>query len=229
MINSSKIMNNLQQNMKTCAVDLKRRTISLFGHIKGIFWGHKYKLIALTIIGAYCYLIFQFIAANKFLKRCDLWCSWKQHMNMESIITIPQKELSYELATNIQAHYVNATNPTDSMSPMARFIIDVEVELKKLKIYEWIYYWVEKFRLQNIFPFDEKNLALIKNKIRRLAYFKSTFSSWLADHKMSEMKQTVKKCLKLLKKKKSARLNIEKSTSKTGIFALTILKRLRVS
>jgi len=207
-INTSLQLNNhnhifltAKQNIETAAKDIVNRSFGLVNQTKQLVFDHKFKLITMGFISFYAYLLFKTMSINKYLKQDTLWSSWKSGFAMNQLLAIPQKQFAQELATRIQAHYMDKSDPTNTMAPFMQFMRDVEYEKAQLQQHIALYKWIRTLKIWRLFPFCIETPEKLNERIQRIVYFKNCFSSWFAEYKLSELTKAVHKTLRRLKKK----------------------------
>jgi hypothetical protein len=167
--------------------DLKTQSEGVYG------WccDNKKKTVLLATIAVYSAVIVQLIRYNHIMHRPGAWSSWNSHMSLESLFAIPQKELSDELLREIQRRYMNAHNPTDFLTPLMRFVDDVDYELATLGSLQNMQEWIAFLHINWLFPERILRQTERENRAIRLAYIKTLFMNWIADYKI--LANTIKK------------------------------------
>lgn len=148
---------------------------------------HKYSLAALTIASSYTYLMYKIHVIKAHISNAQNWSSWKQDILLENLLSIPQEQLTQELITAIQNHYINPQNPTDFLTPIINFTKDVNQELELLTQYHSFISWNMQFSLQRIVPFSDSLLAQLTERKQRITYLKTLFNGWLAHYKLEQI------------------------------------------
>lgn len=118
------------------------------------------------------------------LKNNHCWSLWLKSRSIEDLYLLPKDDFSKDLVLNIQNVYTSITNPTDFITPLIKFITDVDTEIKNLKNYSNIVDTYNKLYLNKIIFYDKKLIDSLDDRYKKLVYMKSCFLSWLADYKV---------------------------------------------
>lgn len=135
----------------------------------------------------YSYLFYRLVKTNYVMNDRSRWFHWKEFMSLERLQEIPQQELAKELLHEIQNHYMNPINPTDSITPLSQFMNTVDYEKKLLQQYLKLTDWLKWLWLRRVFPFNDKKIKQANQLLARLNFMKHIFISWAASHKMNMM------------------------------------------
>lgn len=146
------------------------------------FWhDNKLYLGAGALVTLYSYYCYQVISGNFYLKRTDLWSSWKQELSFDQLCLIPQQILARELVLSIQQHGLDVQKPTDFMIPLVSFLQVIEEERIKLLYYQTLYNRITMLKCGSLFPFNKKRYNDIEKRLQRLSFVKNIFISWMAE------------------------------------------------
>lgn len=159
---------------------------SLANSLAALLWAHKFKLIFLTLVGTYGAIAGTIVRMNYVINKPDLWACWKQHLSYEELCAIPNKQLENDLLFTIQ-HYINAKNPTDSITPFVRFVAALEYEVALLNRYIWIGQWLNRLHIMRLFPIDDMRIKQAEQKLHRLHFVKHIFLSWAATYNIGHI------------------------------------------
>ena len=116
------------------------------------------------------------------------WCNWKAEVLFEIFKNSDKKELAEELLEAIQTRYLNTSNPTDHVGPLNNFLEDYRRELHIFRSYFFIATWIKRLHLTKIFPINNQDIELLKEKIERLCYIKAIFFEWTNEYKTRHVK-----------------------------------------
>lgn len=120
------------------------------------------------------------------LNHPNLWSNWNENKTLEELYQIPQTRFSKTLLSDIQQQYTVLNNPTDFVTPLTKFMHDIDFELKMLNQYLYITSLLETCYVKKLFWFDKKLLKKAPDRVKRLNYIKHTFLGWLADYKLNQ-------------------------------------------
>lgn len=210
LTNYNHFVTTLKQSIKISGQDIQRRSVNFLHQTKELVLDHKYKLVAIGFISFYSYILFKVISVNKYLKQDSLWSSWKQEQSMDQLLTAPQKQFAHELVSRIQGRYIDQHDPANAMSPFISFSEDIAYEIAQLQSHIKLYTWIKNLKVWRLFPSCAETQQQIQERIQRLIYFKNSFSSWLAQYKLEELKKVVKKKMKRCKKSVEIKENYRK-------------------
>ena len=149
---------------------------------------NKLYLGAGALLSLYSYYCYQVICGNFYLKRTDLWSSWKHELSFDQLCLIPQQTLARELILNIQHHGLDMQKPTDFMVPLVLFLQVIEEERSKLIYYQTLYNRITMVKCSVLFPFNKKQYNNIEERLRRLSFLKNIFISWMAEFNVEHNK-----------------------------------------
>jgi len=146
------------------------------------FWDdNKFYIGAGGVIGLYSYYCYQVICGNLYLKKTDLWSSWKHELSFDQLCLIPQQTLARELILSIQHQGIDMQKPTDFMVPLVLFLHVIEEERRELLYYQTLYRRISMLKCRFLFPFNRKRYNHIEERLRRLSFVKNIFISWMAE------------------------------------------------
>ncbi|MCK5632867.1 hypothetical protein KAH94_03905 [bacterium] len=184
--NSNGVIAKLKQSIVRSIDEAKQQTLSLLGTM----WNHKFKIAVSGVISIYLYVLYKVTNMNNYLKKENLWSSWKKGCSIAELLAIPQNDLSNELICKIQSVYIQAEQPTNPMDSFSLFIQGVDLEMKQLKSFKTLCSRISNLGLQDLFPSYSEKKEQIEERIERLVYFKNAFSSWLAEYKLKRLEAT---------------------------------------
>ena len=116
------------------------------------------------------------------LTKTDTWSSWKSSITIEAMHP-QEKQFAQELFTALQNQYLNAPVNACFLSPLVHFINDLDAELGQLTTFISLHKTIDKFNLTFMFPKQESELHLAREKIKRLEYFKTIIINWVGEYK----------------------------------------------
>ncbi len=148
---------------------------------------HKYKIIGGCLAVVYAGIFYRLLKDYHYLCNGDIWANWKQHLAFDQLCTISQKQLAQDLVRDIQGKYMNTQNPTDHISPLAKFMQAADLEQKIIKRYIRNASWIDKCHLTSLFPTNHTKIAFTKERQERLAFVKHIFLSWTAENNMAQI------------------------------------------
>lgn len=115
------------------------------------------------------------------------WSSWKRHMSVEEMQLCTQKQLEADLVTEIQRRYLNPQNPTDGITPLMKFMKDIDKEMVRITRYLRLAITIKRCRIACIFPVDDQKIERVQEKKQRLSFIKHIFVSWAAQYNFEKI------------------------------------------
>lgn len=154
---------------------------------------NKKSLIGISCLGAYG--IVQFILFS-IKQKINLNACW-------SLYAIEEDEEQYtsKLLNDIQHAYCNVSNPADFITPLICFMEDIEEEKQYLEKYAKIIHFLEIFHLNRLFLYDENIYKNAPARMQKIEILKTTFMSWLAEFKVSQVQNNSQQLLLGIHKK----------------------------
>lgn len=153
------------------------------------FWhDNKFSLGASALFALYSYYCYQVICGNLYLKRTDLWSSWKNGLSFDQLCAIPQQSLARELVLSIQHQGLDVQKPTDFTVPLVTFLQVIEEERKALLYYQTLHSRITMVKCGILFPFNKKRYKCIEERLQRLSFVKNIFISWMAEFNLDHAK-----------------------------------------
>jgi hypothetical protein len=132
---------------------------------------------------SYAALVAKLVHTSYFvLPRTDTWSVWQANVSIEAMGT-HEKQFAQELFTALQNKYIHAPVNACFLSPLVHFINDVDAELSQLITFISLHKTIDKFNLTFMFPKQENELQLAREKIKRLEYFKTIIINWVGEYK----------------------------------------------
>lgn len=153
------------------------------------FWDtNKLYLGVSAVLALYSYYWYQVMCGNFYLKRTDLWSSWKNGLSFDQLCAIPQQSLARELILNIQQQGLDIQKPTDFTVPLVTFLYVIEEERKALLYYQTLHSRITMMKCGILFPFNKKQYNRIEERLQRLSFVKNIFISWMAEFNLEHAK-----------------------------------------
>lgn len=135
---------------------------------------------------AYAFICAALIRGNFYCNNDERWARWKQQLTTEELYAIPQPQLAKDLVVEIQRRYLNAANPTDYLTPLVRFMADVDSEATYLTRYLQIARAIRRCKLMIIFPINDGKIEQVQILQQRLQFVKHIFVSWATTHNVGQ-------------------------------------------
>lgn len=121
-----------------------------------------------------------------FMHKSNTWASWKKQLTLQELLEMPQNQLEKELVHAIQQRHVNAQNPTDHITPLVRFVQQVDREINMVNRYLLLAISIRRCWLMYLFPTNNRRIEQMQELKQRLAFIKHTFISWAATDNLAQ-------------------------------------------
>lgn len=185
-------LNNKNDNTNTNNVNIFTQFFNTITHnapdntisLKNFFIQNKKKIVFYSAATIYVGIYAHLLCENYYLKRSDLWASWRQEKQFEQLCIKTNNDLMHELLQDIQRIYIDAKQPDNFILPMTQFLGATDKEMLRIKRYLSITTWIKRFRLSFFFPISPQSLLLAQSRITRLSFVRHVFASWAAEYKM---------------------------------------------
>jgi len=175
-----------QQDQSALSQGMQEQLGRAHGKLLTLLRDYKYWIIggcAASLYGYVCYTVYQ---GNRYLQSSDLWSSWKSSLELETLLSLPQKELAEELVREVQRRYTNPANPTDFVSPLSAFLTALEKECTTIQFYTEFNTRLHTLYLSKAIPLNCCVYTNAQKRIQRLLYLKNVFITWAADFKIAQ-------------------------------------------
>jgi len=152
-------------------------------------WTQNNKLLIGISITSAIYLgsLCKIIRLRCLIKNPECWSHWKSNLTLESLLSIPQKELTEELMTDINRRNYNQKDPINFLDPLIMFINQTENQLKNLKEFISNATIIKRIHLANLYFIDDSEILIAQERVQRLTYFKNLFSNWMSDYRKQHL------------------------------------------
>ena len=170
--NETKVISHQNQKLpekKIEAAPIAIRTKSL---IPESISSYKWHIAAALAVGSYGLLSYYAMKGNYYLKRIDLWSSWRKELSLDEILAIPQKQFAQDLFREVQRRY-NSNFATS----LILFIKAIDQEEKQIKWYKSLYDWISFLHVKKLMPIDAAIYENCAQQLQRIAYYKGCFES----------------------------------------------------
>jgi len=128
---------------------------------------YKWHIAAVLAVGSYGLLSYYAMKGNYYLKRMDLWSSWRKELSLDEILAIPQKQFAQDLFRQVQHRY-----NTNFATSLMLFIKAIDQEEKQIKWYKSLYDWISFLHVKKLMPIDAAIYENCTQQLQRLAYYK---------------------------------------------------------
>ncbi len=182
--------NNLNnQNVNYTQVNnIKNQAKEKFNSILNWVTNNKKRTATAIIFTLYAAINYKLTSLTFRLLKQNNWSKWQSGKTLEEFYRIPQSILAEDILKAIQNHYMQFNNITDHVTPISKFILDVNKEIDAINTYVYIINIIRKFKMGKFFAYSNKIYLQAPDRLNRLAFFKNIFLSWLADHKISQFR-----------------------------------------
>lgn len=150
---------------------------------------NRYYLMTAAGLGTYMYMLYKLRVIQSYIDQPS-WGNWKKDMAFDTLLAIPQDQLTHDLMLSIQERYVSIEKPTDSLAPLIAFSQEIAKEKEVITAYHSYVSWCTHYSLNKILPFSATLLAQLTERKQRIAYISTLFQSWLAHYKLEQIKHS---------------------------------------
>ena len=164
------IMMNAQQNQKLSESKIDAAPILIPAAKSIIFDGisaYKWHITAAIAVGSYGLLCYFIMKGDDYLKRTDLWSSYRKELSLDEILAIPQKQFAQDLLREVQRRY-NANFATSLML----FIKAIDQEESNIRWYRSFYDWISYLHINKLVLIDTEVYKNCAQQLQQLAYYK---------------------------------------------------------
>lgn len=159
---------------------------SLSGAATHFVWEYKWRLLGITAMSGYVYLLYTMVTLRLYFSQQERWFNWYEYLTLEALCAQPQKDLGIELVKEVQRRYTSINAPTDFVSPLIKFLQAIDEEEKALALYLKLGPWIERLRLCTLTGYSSELAQKCDMWRRRIGYLRATFMRWMADYKLEQ-------------------------------------------
>lgn len=149
-------------------------------------WRYKWPLVAGSVAGGYATLNAYLLSIKRNLRDPVRWFNWKKDCSLTDLYVLDQEKLSRELITEIQRRYLVPTQPTDFITPMIRFMLEISHECTILERYITLGHYLGKIKLARYTLYDWDLSRQCEEWLRRSSFIKAVFTHWMANFKIEQ-------------------------------------------
>jgi hypothetical protein len=141
-------------------------------------WQHKGALICFTIAALYTTLISTLVYKSYTIPQRCTWARWGT-WTYDELLQTPQAYIAEQLYTAIEQYYQTEPVSYGFLTPVIRFLRDVDNELSYIDGFEKIHHWLEKYYLSFLFPQQKATRLKLAEMKMRLLLFKDSLLAWM--------------------------------------------------
>ncbi len=173
----------VQFNLKAASETFTKNLKTLNG------WTQSNKLLIGISITSAIYLgsLYKIIKLRYLIKDPECWSHWKSNLTLETLLAIPQKELTEELITDINRRNYNQKDPINFLDPLIMFINQTDNQLKNLKKFISNMTIIKRIHLANLYFINDSEILIAQERVQRLTYFKNLFANWMSDYRKQHL------------------------------------------
>jgi len=178
-------LGNALKNLGTqCSQVLKKPT--MYG-MQSLNWitENKFKSCCVVAITTFASIQLHAWYLSKMLNRNSWWSLWRSEKLHEDIFNMSPNMLAQELLVEIQRRYTTLETITDSVTPLMKFMKDVECEEKKLKDYLRFCMLMDKLYLTAYSLVNHELKKQYIDRLRRLTHVRNIFLNWVSEYKLN--------------------------------------------
>lgn len=173
--NETKVISHQDQNQKLTEKKIEAAPIAIpvaRPLIPESISSYKWHIAVALAVGSYGLLCYYAIKGNSYLKKADLWSSWRKELTIDDLLAISQQKFAQDLMQEIQQRYEK-----DVTTSLILFIRAIEQEEKDLAWYQSFYAWISYIHIQRLLFIDTKLYGQIAHRLQRLAYYRGCIDS----------------------------------------------------
>lgn len=182
---------NLQSLVTQLAAPLEQQFSNLKNNLlpslRQIILTNKRTLAVTGTGAAYAAITYQLLHTYTLLTQKTAWAQWRAETSLNTLMTIDQLTLGRDLIRDIQAFYADPVYPMDFITPLTRFIVDLEKEIQAARRYCLLTKIISTSCLMWAFPTSLTKAAHVQEYGYRLAYLKSVFRNWSVHYKAAQI------------------------------------------
>jgi len=168
-VNNARI--NTHQNLQPATSDFYDNSWTM-QDIKSFVIDYKWRISGAIVLSSYGLLSYLAIKGNYYLKRKDLWSSWRKDLNIDDMLSISQQKFAQELLQEINHRY-----DSDFTTSLMLFIKSIEQEEKDLEWYQSFNAWINYLHIQRLLFIDKSLYGQIAQRLQKLAYYRGCLES----------------------------------------------------
>jgi hypothetical protein len=128
---------------------------------------YKWHIATALAVGSYGLLCYYLIKGNSYLKRSDLWSSWRKELSLDELLALPHQQFTQDVCKEMQNRYSK-----DFTSSVILFMKAIEQEERDIRWYRSLYEWATFFYMRKLTPCDTAAYESCTQRLQRLAYYK---------------------------------------------------------
>lgn len=168
---------SLCQQLQTTLLNKQSMVCSAFS---SLWKRHAAKIVAASVITFYAACYASIWCDNRYLADQNNWSYWHEYARDSMGNIINTSETADRLLRAIQIKYLNNTQPTDHLSPLIRFIKDVDQEEQRILRYIWYTHVLNATPLSRILPCSKAQTDQAEELLAQLRIVKAIFNEWIA-------------------------------------------------
>lgn len=174
-----------QQQFNTFITDTKQSTSNFFSDIISWIQQHKLRTVGASIVSSYTLMNMMLCYYAFCLSRRAIWASWKKELCNAQLFAIAHNDLQQQLLASIHQQCADTQNPIEPSRALAKFIEEMNQEIKLLIRYQKLLYIAQKMPFSRCIVkwHTHENITKLHE---RLVFIKQLFFSWLATYNCNQ-------------------------------------------
>ncbi|MGB8467567.1 MAG: hypothetical protein WCE21_01050 [Candidatus Babeliales bacterium] len=172
MLSTSK--QTIKEKAQLSASALTRLKIGMFNN--------KWKTICATMGTVYLSCLSVLLWHNFTMTRTCYWGMWKKEVPLEVLLISDHDAMAQELITAIHMRYHKNDEPTNFLTPLRRFMDDIEREMAFLNRYIHLWEWTQTMRISRLFPNQTNGVTRARETLKRVQVLAEIFKRWCASY-----------------------------------------------
>jgi hypothetical protein len=182
-------MQQKTHNLLHTMYDSMRQVLGASSSISAWLRAHPYISVGSGIFGIYAFLALYIMHEKQYMHDKNLWMHWQQDKGLAELCEFASGDIQRELLCAIHKRYINQTNPTDYITPLSNFLVDIAAEEKRLKRFCMMMNVLSSMYLGRFLPYCQDTMHNAQRFLDRLAFIKQQFLSWASEHNWQYMER----------------------------------------
>lgn len=145
-------------------------------------WQYKCTYMVYSIIAGYVGIMGYVQYINHFMQDKQKWHNWSNGLSMDSLYTIEHSVLSEQLMQAIQNRYFNIEQPTNTISGIVQFFIDLQKERNSIKQYIAFINILKKWYVSKLPGILLPDCMILRQAKRHLDFLEQLIKAWCILH-----------------------------------------------
>lgn len=199
VINEQKVVQYVSQEMTQLYTSIVRMCDATRDYAKIVadetmgyaakLYAHPWLSVGTCVLVAYGLLTIYIWRSVWYMRDKRLWTHWHQEKSLIDLCEVAGDDLKRDLLNAIYSRYMNGADPTDNMTPLTSFLVDIALEETRINTLLTVLHVVKTMCLRKcVYGFDGI-LSETERALERLAFIKHQFLSWTVAHNLRRIEK----------------------------------------